>query len=891
MTTPVMEQYFRAKREHPDALLFFHLGDFYEMFFEDAKEASRALGLTLTSRSRDASEQPIPMAGVPVRSVDAYLKRLIRLGYRVALCEQLEDADSAKGLVDRGVTRVITPGALLEDGALELKDNNFLLAIAPGGGRLGLAWLDLSTGSFVVDEVDLDRLPDEIARIRPAEALVPEGTPEAIESAAREGGAAITRRGAWTFDPAEGERAMLSHLGVATLLGFGIDGVPLAVGAAGAAVRYLAETQKTALPHLRRVERFRRAESMTLDRATMACLEIVRTLRGEGAAGTLLSVLDRTVTPMGGRLLKTFLTAPLARRAEIERRQSAVRELFEKGFLRADLRNALLSIHDVERLAARIACGRAHARDCHSLAESLSALPGLKRLLGEASSEALASTAAALDTLDDVRDLLDRAVADDAPMALKEGGLVKAGFDPRVDELRAISRDGASFLRDLEAREAARTGIESLKVGFNRVFGYYIEVTHANAALVPKEYHRKQTLKSAERYVTDELKAFESKVLGAEERLKALEYEVFTAVRARVGTPENVSRLQAAAAAVALFDVFASLAEVAARNGYVAPVVDDGNEIEIVEGRHPVLETALDTGAFVPNDLRVGRDDERVLLVTGPNMAGKSTYIRQAALIVLLAQTGSFVPAKSARVGVVDRIFTRVGAADELAKGLSTFMVEMTETANILNHATAKSLVILDEVGRGTSTFDGLAIAWAITEHLAEKIRAKTLFATHYHQLTDLEEVLSCVRNLNVLVSESDGSVTFLHKIVPGGTDKSYGIHVAHLAGIPRPVVERARRLLAEIEDEHVELSRKMQEAGFKGWPKRAPRPGQLALFPPPSPSTGTALERLEALDPDVLSPGEALDVLKELSGLARKGAAAGRPSPPPTGRRSSSSS
>lgn len=885
MPTPVMEQYFRAKREHPDALLFFHMGDFFEMFYEDAKEASRALGLTLTSRAREEGEAPIPMAGVPVRNADAYLKRLLRLGYRVALCEQVEDADAAKGLVERAVTRVLTPGTLIEDGALEAKEENFLLAVAPGASRLGLAWIDVSTGSFVIDEIAAGSLADEVARLRPAEALVPEGLPAEIESVLEDGGAALTRRPPFRFLPEEGERALREHLGVATLLGFGVEAAGLAVGAAGAAVRYLGETQRTALPHLRRLERYARSEVMTLDRATRSSLEISRSLRGEGAEGTLLSVLDRSITAMGGRLLRSALAAPLTRLPDIASRQEAVRELFETGFLRSDLRNALLSIHDVERLAARIATGRAHPRDCLSLEQSLAAIPGLRALLADARAGALARAAAALDPMEDVRSLLDRAIADDAPLALKDGGIVKSGFDPRVDELRSISADGAGFLRELEEREAARTGIESLRVGFNRVFGYYIEVTHANAALVPKDYHRKQTLKNAERYVTDELKALESKVLGAEERLKALEYEVFVRVRAEIGTKENVERLQKTAAAVAYLDFLGALAETASRNAWVAPAVDDGGLVEIVEGRHPVLESVLPRGEFVPNDARLGGQNGTVLVITGPNMAGKSTYIRQVALITLLAQIGSFVPAKSARIGVVDRIFTRVGASDELSRGLSTFMVEMTETANILNNATRKSLVILDEVGRGTSTFDGLAIAWAITEHLAKSVGAKTLFATHYHQLTDLEQILPGVRNWNVLVAEQGESVVFLHRIVPGGTDKSYGIHVAKLAGIPEAVVDRAQRLLREIEDEHVELSRKMQEAGFKGWPKRAPRlPGQLGLFgaTAAAPDESPLVASLLALDPEALSPAQALDALKELAAIAKRA----KP-PAPTARRS----
>jgi len=835
MTTPMMKQYRDAKGAHPDAVLFFRMGDFYELFYDDAEKVSRLLGITLTSRSKDASGVRIPMAGVPVRSLDQNLARLLRLGQKVAICDQIQDPRDAKGIVDRAVTRVVTPGTLTEENLLSAKDNNYLLALAPGRGRVGLAWVDLSTGSFRLQEVEARLALDEIARIAPAECLVPEAETKAandpvlrgLEQACR---AVITRIPGWILDHDYAERTLLDHLGVSTLEGFGCKDTPLGVRAAGAILHYLAETQKTALSHIRRIEIVRAGERMLLDAATQACLELVRPMREGSRDGTLLSVLDRTLTSMGGRLLKSWLLAPLLDVEAIRTRQAAVNELVENGFLRADLRKALLSVYDLERIATKISTQRANARDLLALRQSLDAVPELVRLTRDCVSELLASVAKT-PLLEDLCDELTRGIVDEPPLVVKDGGMIREGYHGPLDEIRSLAANAKEWIADFQRREVERTGISTLKVGFNKVFGYYVEITHAHGDRIPEDYQRKQTLKNAERYITPELKEYETKVLTADERARELEYDLFQALREKAAS--RTRELQEIAAVVARADVLAALADVAERNGYVAPVVDDGDEIKIVAGRHPVLEAGGAGGTFVPNDTHLGGDAGRVLILTGPNMAGKSTYIRQAALLVLMAQIGSFVPASSARIGAVDRVFTRMGAADELFLGKSTFMVEMTETANILNNGTRKSLIILDEVGRGTSTFDGLSIAWAVTEHICRKIGAKTLFATHYHELTDLADQFPEVENANVLVREWGDEVVFLHRIGPGATDKSYGIHVARLAGLPGSVVERARELLHSFEEEHARLQGRigagLEDAPREGYVTGRSRTGLVA--------------------------------------------------------------
>lgn len=824
----MMQQYRQAKGAHPEAILFFRMGDFYELFFEDAEVASRLLGLTLTSRSKDSSGVRIPMAGVPVRSLDQHLARLIRQGKKVAICDQVQDASEAKGIVERAVTRIVTPGTLTEENLLSAKENNFLLAFLPSKDSVGLSWVDLSTGAFRLQEVDPRLALDEVSRIGPSECLVPEefGVPGrknkggndekkggigwtklALEDASR---AVVSTCPGWIFDRDYALRRLREHFGVATLDGFGCDDCPAGIRAAGAIIHYLSETQKTELAHILRLEVVRAGDRMLLDAATQACLEIVRAMRGRGREGTLLQVLDLTVTSMGGRLLKGWLLSPLLEGDAIRQRQAAVRELVENSFLRADLRKALLAVYDLERIATKIATQRANARDLLSLRQSLEALPELVRLTTSAYSELLAETAR-LPLLEELRDRIRDAIVDEPPVTIKEGGIIREGFDGDLDEIRSLATHAKEWIADFQRREIERTGISTLKVGFNKVFGYYLEITHANKDRIPADYQRKQTLKNAERYITPELKDYETKVLTADERARELEYSLFVRLRERAG--ECVAGLQEIADAVARVDVLGALAEVAVKNHYTAPEVDDGDEIRFVDARHPTLEVSGQSEPFVPNDTEVGGGEgARIMIITGPNMAGKSTYIRQVALLTLMAQCGSFVPAKEAKVGVVDRIFTRMGAADELFHGKSTFMVEMTETANILNNATERSLIILDEIGRGTSTFDGLSIAWAVTEHICQVIRAKTLFATHYHELSDLSEIFPEVENYSVLVREWGEEVVFLRRIVRGGTDKSYGIHVARLAGLPSTLIQRARGLLQRFEEEHARLQARAGE-------------------------------------------------------------------------------
>ncbi len=876
--TPVMAQYLEAKAQNPDAVLFFRMGDFYEMFYEDAKLAARVLGIALTSRNK--GENAVPMAGVPVRSAHSYIFRLLKEGHRVAICEQVQDPREAKGLVERKVVRIITPGTLTEEEALESKAPNFVAALSPGRERVGLAWLDLSTGRFLVHEVPRSNLADELSRIEPAEVLLPEAPPGAEEKGEPVGGesgisrilenleTASTPWRAWAFTPESGFQTLTSFFKVSSLAGFGLEGSALAVGAAGALVDYLKETQKTGLPHITRIEPFQEAGLMLLDRATRVSLELTRTMREGSVKGSLLSVVDQTLTPMGGRLLREWILAPLTDPSRILERQEGVAFFVERGRERREVRELLKGMADLERIGAKISTGRANARDLVSLAGALKKLPPLKEAAGSPYADILART---LETMDPLQDLVERitsCLVDDPPLQLREGGLIRAGFDPELDELRAIGKEGKDWMARFQAREIERTGIQGLKVGFNRVFGYYIEVSRANAGSVPASYIRKQTLKNAERYITPELKEYETRVLKSEEMAREMEYNMFLALRDELASA--LPRLLATARATALLDVLSALAELARTRNYCRPRVDGSRRLLIRGGRHPVLETVLPGDSFVPNDTDLDPPGRRISLITGPNMAGKSTYIRQVALIVLLAQTGSFVPAEEAHIGAVDRIFTRVGAADDIAAGNSTFMVEMLETANILNNATESSLVILDEVGRGTSTHDGLALAWSICEDLHDRVRARALFATHFHQLTGLAQHLPGLLNHHVAVREWGDQVVFLHRILEGGTDKSYGIHVARLAGVPDRVIERAREILEDLE-EGAERVRKAVESPRKG-------PKQAFLFElPPDP----ALEKLKKLDLERMSPLEALLALKELQELA-----GGRKRPRRGGRR-----
>ncbi len=859
MTTPAMKQYRRIKAQYPDCILFFRMGDFYELFYDDARIGSKVMGIALTSRTKGPN--PIPMCGLPYHAVDSYLAKMIRAGYRVAICEQMEDPAKAKGLVKRDVSRLVTPGTLTDDALLEDKENNYLAAVYLDGERAGLAWVDLSTGGFWVRDVAAASLLDELSRLRPRECLVAEGAREAapdLVTMLRDiTGAAVTERSGFVFDRDEAVRLLTTHFGTDSLDGFGIADLAEGVSAAGAVIDYLQDTQRTELGHIRRIERVGGGRWLYLDETTQRSLELVETLRERRRQHSLLWVLDRTGTSMGGRLLRRWITFPLARADEIRQRLDAVEELVQGGDLREDLAARLSDTADIERIVGRIATGRATPRDLLGLGRTLAALPAIKARMTARESDLLNRIEADLDLLGDVREVIDAAVAEDAPLRLSDGGVIKTGYNEELDGLRDVGSSGAKWLARFQADEIKRTGIATLRVGFNKVFGYYIEITNARRDRVPPDYVRKQTLKNAERYITPALKDHEVEVLSAEDKAKALEARLFEEVRLRVAA--ETARLQQTAGALAQIDVLAGLARLAAERGYVKPTIADEPVLDIRDGKHPVLEMVLGP-EFVPNDVSLGGDGPVIGIITGPNMAGKSTYIRQVALQVLMAHMGSWLPARSATVGLVDRIFTRVGAADELARGRSTFMVEMTETANILNNATDRSLVILDEVGRGTSTFDGVALAWAVTEHVARDIRCRTLFATHYHELTELAEVLGGVANFNVAVREWQDQVVFLHKIVEGGTDKSYGVHVARLAGVPREVVERAKHILAELEATHLDTSGRPRIATAEPGPQV--RQVQLTLFE----GEGAAIaEEIRHLDLDHLTPLDALDKLREL--------------------------
>jgi len=817
--TPMMERYLEVKRQNPGALLLFRMGDFYELFYEDARTAARLLNLTLTSRDK-GSPNPVPMAGFPYHALNNYLQKLIYAGCRVAVCEQVEDPKLAKGLVKREVTRVVTPGTLTDDALLDPRASNFLAGICFTKERVGLAWLELSAGRFVTTDLDPQYLADELARLQPAECVVPEGTatdPVRGRLVAREH-MLLSERPAWAFSHVECRRRLLEHFGTATLEGFDLDADSPGIAAAGALLEYVQETQKSALGHIVRLEPYRRGTTLVMDEATRRSLELTQTLRDGSREGSLLGVIDDTVTPMGARLLADWLSNPLTEIDAINARLDAVEEFTRDPVLCREIRDQLEETYDMQRLTARIATGRASPRDLGFLARTLSLLPKLKAKLAGRKAPLLARLESELDLCAEVRTEIDAALVDEPPLAVTEGGIIRDGFHAELDEQRALARGGKEWIARYQAEEIERTGIPNLKVGFNRVFGYYLEVTAAQADKVPADYVRKQTLKNQERYITPPLKEHEEKVLRAEERAVSLEQELFGALRDRVG--RESPRLQTTAAVLAEVDVLAGLAVLASRHRYCRPELTAEPLLDVREGRHPVLDQLKPTGEFVPNDLFLGNGHGRVQIITGPNMAGKSTYIRQAALLTILAQMGSFVPASEARVGIADRVFARVGASDELGKGQSTFMVEMTETARILNAATARSLVILDEIGRGTSTYDGISLAWAITEHLHDVVGCRTLFATHYHELTELTQTLTAAANWNVAVREEADDVIFLHKIVEGAADKSYGIHVARLAGVPRGVIERAGTILASLEAEHLD------ESGRPKVPERRTRTG-----------------------------------------------------------------
>lgn len=862
--TPAMQQYHRMKAEHPDALLFFRMGDFYELFFEDAEVASKALEIALTSRSKDRDGQPVPMCGVPHHAAAAYVARLVRQGFRVALCEQVEDPRSAKGVVKREVVRVITPGTQLDASALDAAETSYVMALDPGPSSLGVAWLEPTTGEFLAAEWDgpgrFDRLRDEIGATRPREILA-RGEAELPTwlSDPAQPEAAIPRAPAEerSFDPDRARRELLAHFGVATLEAFGCEGLPRAAAAAGAVLRYVRETQKRDLAHVTSLLTRGARDTLVLDALTRRNLELVESLADGGRRGTLLDVLDHTRTAMGARLLREWILRPLVELERIQDRLDAVEELAFRALDRGRLREALAPVQDLDRILGRVTLGTAGPRDLVALARSLSALPGAAEALAECVAPLVRGQVKDLDPPLDLAEDVARTLVEDPPALARDGGFVRDGVDPELDELRSTSRGGRATIAAIEERERARTGIASLKVRFNRVFGYYIEVSKSNLGLVPPDYVRKQTIAGGERFVTPELKEYEDRVLRADELILDRETRLFEELRGRIAAAAR--RVQQTSRAAAVLDVLASLAEAATRFDYVKPRLGPGDELSFVEGRHPIMERVL-SEPFVANDLAMGDGAPRLYVLTGPNMGGKSTFLRQAALVVVMAQVGSFVPAREAKVGLVDRVFTRVGASDQILRGQSTFMVEMQETAHILRHATARSLVLLDEIGRGTATFDGLSIAWAVAEHIARSDAGpKTIFATHYHELVDLAADLPTVGNIHVSAREWRDTVVFLRKIEPGGSDRSFGIQVARLAGLPAPVVVRAQEILRNLESTEFDREGRPRLA-HSDRPAEGAR--QLALFSGPDEAV---LDELRRADPDQLTPMQALALLGEL--------------------------
>src|ERR1022692_4741073 len=867
-STPLMRQYNGIKQQVPNALLMFRLGDFYELFFEDAVVAARELEITLTSRNKEKGAA-IPMCGVPFHAAEGYISRLIQKGYRVAICDQVEDPKFAKGLVKREIMRVVTPGTAMDATLVRSRENNFLAAVARHGNRSAVAHVDVSTGEFKVTDMEPAEVAGALEHLGAREVLFPTDLP-LLTGEERAGPRFVrTELEDWVFTHDYADRTLRDHFKLLSLDGCGLAGRPAATGAAGAILHYLRDTQRAALDHLDRPTHYERADSMVLDAVTVRNLELLEPIFAavptSGAAGgpqaqlTVLGVLDQTLTGMGGRLLRQRLLRPSLDRAEIEQRLDAVGELRQQTILRAELRKQLAAILDLERLLAKVTLGSANPRDLLALGRSLGKIPALKRCFDTQQAARLRNLHERLDELSDVASLILDAIADEPPLNLVDGGTIRAGYHAELDELRDLSQNGKRYIAQIETRERQRTGIASLKVRFNNVFGYYIEITRANQHLAPADYERKQTLAKAERFTTPELKDYERKVLDAEDKILTLEKELFAEVRKRAAG--HAQRIRATAAAVAELDVTASLAQVAAENRYQRPTFSDSGsdsgEMRILAGRHPVIErlTEQEAGRFIPNDLYLNDSTDLIAIITGPNMGGKSTYLRQAALIAILAQTGSFVPAESASLPVIDRIFTRIGASDNLARGRSTFMVEMTETAVILNTASSRSFIVLDEIGRGTATYDGLALAWSVVEHIHARTRAKTLFATHYPELTELAEQLTGVRNLMVSVKEAGDHIIFLRKVERGKADRSYGIEVARLAGLPLSVIERAREVLKLHErTEHV-VTEELVKTEDHG-------PVQIQMFEPVG--YGIA-ERIRGLSLDELRPIAALQLLSEL--------------------------
>ena len=866
-TTPMIKQYLSIKERYADAILFYRMGDFYEMFFEDAEVASRILEITLTSRNKK-DEFPIPMCGVPYRAVQGYIARLINQGYKVAICDQIEDPALAKGLVKRDVVRVITPGMILDDELLDEKSDNYVLAVACEKNTVGLSYLDISTGNFRVSESsDLDAVVDELLRISPSEVLLPESSKSdrifsAIISALSE--RPVTFLTDRAFDYSGGRERLMDQFKTLSLEGFGCEHLKAGVRAAGALVFYIRETQKQKIEHLSKIETYSLGNSLVIDEISFRNLEIIKNIRTGSRQGTLIGIMDRTVTAMGGRLLKRWVRYPLMEISEIRLRQDAVEEAKDNIPVRRDIRDHLKSVYDLERLGSKIAMGHSNARDLGALKLSLNSLPDIWAVLSKFKAT-LINSGQNIDGLGELAALIEKAIREDAPPTINEGGIIKTGFNAQLDELILISRDGKKWLAELEAREKESTGISTLKVRYNKVFGYFIEVPKTRSKAVPVHYVRKQTLVNAERYITDELKNFEVKVLGAEDQRAGLEYQIFNEIKDAV--VDNNTDIQGVAHFLARLDCLLNLAEIADQNDYHRPEFNAEGFIRIEDGRHPVVEKMIAGERFVPNTIRMDNTENQILIITGPNMAGKSTVLRQVALMVLMAQMGSFIPAAKASIGSTDRIFTRVGALDNLSQGQSTFMVEMQETANILNSATSRSLVIMDEIGRGTSTFDGLSIAWAVAEYLHDlnDVGVKTLFATHYHELTELARLKDRIKNYNIAVKEWNDEIIFLRKLVEGSTNRSYGIQVARLAGVPNIVIQRAKKILYDIEnDEH----------GLKALPalcdgEKISKKGhvQLNLF---SKMDHFIIEKLQKMDLSKMTPLDALNYLNELQEKAK---------------------
>jgi DNA mismatch repair protein MutS len=883
--TPMLRQYQEIKRQHPGTLLFFRLGDFYELFFDDAVIGSKELEITLTARNREHGT-PVPMCGMPYHSASSHIAKLVRKGYRVAICEQTEDPKKATKLVKREVVRIITPGTAIDSQLLDARENNYLAAVFGAGSGMAAAFLDLSTGEFLATqfatESAWERILEQLDCFAPREIIFPKSleplfksgsTPSeqtnvvsgqqdaSHPSSSLTGGVAGSRASLnpideWLFSYEHARDLLLSHFDVASLEGFGLAGHELAVAAAGAVLHYVRETQKDEAAHLTSVSYFEPNEYLILDSPTVRNLELVEALDGSRSR-TLLGVLDETVTGMGSRLLKQWILRPSMKIGELNARLDAVEELKSALILRDRLRAELKQVSDLERLMARISLGRATPRDLVALKNSADAIPQIKEMLADATSSLLEILAESLDELPDVRDLIGASISDDPPATLADGGYIRAGYNAALDELRELAATSKSVIARIESRERARTGIASLKVKFNNVFGYFIEISKSNLKSVPEGYERKQTLSNAERYTTPELKEYEAKVLGAEERMGEVEQELFATIRQAVAV--ETKRVQAVAQALSMLDSLLSLAEVAARRNYCRPTLAEDDELYIRTGRHPVIESTGER--FIPNDTFLNNSTDRLLIITGPNMGGKSVYLRQAALVSIMAQIGSFVPADEARISILDRVFTRVGASDSLARGRSTFMVEMTETANILNTATPRSLVLLDEVGRGTSTFDGLSLAWAIAEYLHDNPQhaAKTLFATHYHEMTELAKLLPGVRNYQMAVKESDGTIVFLRRVVEGSASKSYGIEVARLAGLPKSVTERAREILLNLEANELDVTGRPKFARHLPSNKKAPQP---TLF---QAANDAVIDELRNLDTETVRADDAIEVLRRL--------------------------